>query len=68
MARNEAETRADLIDPRLRDWGWLTGGEPRVSREFCSAHLSLEKKALSWVRLGQSSGSARSHWSKVEPQ
>lgn len=34
MARNEAETRADLIDPRLREWGWLSEGEIRVSREY----------------------------------
>jgi type I restriction enzyme R subunit len=34
MARNEAETRADLIDPRLREWGWLSEGETRVSREY----------------------------------
>jgi type I restriction enzyme R subunit len=34
MARNEAETRADLIDPLLREWGWLSEGEIRVSREY----------------------------------
>ena len=34
MARNEAETRADLIDPRLREWGWLSEGDVHVSREY----------------------------------
>jgi type I restriction enzyme R subunit len=34
MARNEAETRADLIDPRLREWGWWSEGDVRVSREY----------------------------------
>ena len=34
MARNEAETRADLIDPRLREWGWLSAGDVHVSREY----------------------------------
>ncbi len=34
MPRNEAETRADLIDPRLREWGWWSEGDVRVSREY----------------------------------
>jgi len=34
MARNEAETRADLIDPSLREWGWVSEGDTRVSREY----------------------------------
>ena len=31
---NEAETRAELIDPALRDLGWLTEDNIKVSREF----------------------------------
>jgi type I restriction enzyme R subunit len=34
VPRNEAETRADLIDPRLREWGWWSEGDVRVSREY----------------------------------
>ncbi len=30
----EAETRAELIDPALRDAGWVTGGTVRVAREY----------------------------------
>jgi len=31
---NEAETRAEWIDPALRESGWVTGGEVKVYREF----------------------------------
>ena len=31
---NEAETRAELIDPALRDLGWVTEDNVKVSREF----------------------------------
>lgn len=31
---NEAEARAELIDPQLEASGWKTGGEVRVFREF----------------------------------
>ncbi len=31
---NEAETRAELIDPALRELGWVTKDNVRVSREF----------------------------------
>jgi type I restriction enzyme R subunit len=31
---NEAETRAELIDPALRDHGWITEDNVKVSREF----------------------------------
>ena len=34
MARNEAETRAELIDPSLTGWGWVSGGDTKVSREY----------------------------------
>jgi len=34
MARNEAETRAELIDPKLNEWGWASGGDTKVAREF----------------------------------
>jgi len=30
---NEAETRAELIDPKLASNGWVTGGEVKVHRE-----------------------------------
>ena len=30
---NEAETRAELIDPHLVNAGWITGGEVKVFRE-----------------------------------
>lgn len=31
---NEADTRAELIDPQLAASGWVTGGDIRVQREF----------------------------------
>ncbi len=31
---NEADTRAELIDPQLAASGWVTGGDVRVQREF----------------------------------
>ena len=31
---NEAETRAELIDPKLRELGWVTENNVKVSREF----------------------------------
>ena len=31
---NEAETRAELIDPALRELGWVTEDNVKVSREF----------------------------------
>ena len=31
---NEADTRAEFIDPQLASAGWVTGGDVRVSREF----------------------------------
>lgn len=31
---NEADTRAELIDPQLASSGWVTGGDVRVQREF----------------------------------
>ena len=31
---NEAETRAELIDPALRELGWITEDNVKVSREF----------------------------------
>ena len=31
---NEAETRAELIDPALRELGWVTEGDIKVSREL----------------------------------
>ena len=34
MRRNEAETRAELIDPKLAEWGWASDGDLRVAREF----------------------------------
>jgi type I restriction enzyme R subunit len=37
MARNEAETRAELIDPKLLEWGWVSSGESRVAREYVLA-------------------------------
>jgi type I restriction enzyme R subunit len=37
MARNEAETRADLIDPVLRDAGWGQVEHSRVAREYVIA-------------------------------
>jgi type I restriction enzyme R subunit len=34
MSRNEAETRAELIDPALAGWGWATSADTRVAREY----------------------------------
>ena len=31
---NEADTRAELIDPQLEASGWRTGGDVRVYREY----------------------------------
>ncbi len=31
---NEADTRAELIDPQLRAAGWVTGGDVKVRREY----------------------------------
>ena len=31
---NEADTRAELIDPQLRAAGWVTGGDVLVQREY----------------------------------
>ena len=31
---NEADTRAELIDPQLRAAGWITGGDVLVQREY----------------------------------
>ncbi|MFU8833252.1 MAG: hypothetical protein ACNA7J_14005 [Wenzhouxiangella sp.] len=37
---NEAETRAELIDPALRDAGW---GVVEATRALSSAHLTAER-------------------------
>lgn len=42
MARNEAETRADLIDPVLRDAGWGQIEHSRVAREYVIAPGRIE--------------------------
>lgn len=42
MARNEAETRADLIDPVLRDAGWGQVEHSRVAREYVIAPGRIE--------------------------
>lgn len=42
MARNEAETRADLIDPVLRDAGWGQVEYSRVAREYVIAPGRIE--------------------------
>lgn len=42
MQRNEAETRADLIDPKITIWGWITDGELRVAREYQVAPGRIE--------------------------
>lgn len=42
MPRNEAETRAELIDPRLTQWGWTSGGDLRVAREYQVAPGRIE--------------------------
>ena len=34
MARNEAETRAELIDPSLAGCGWANSADTRVAREY----------------------------------
>ncbi len=36
MDRNEAETRADLIDPAIKDAGWGVVEGSRVRRELIS--------------------------------
>lgn len=42
MQRNEAETRAELIDPKLNDWGWVSDGELRIAREYQVAPGRIE--------------------------
>ena len=31
---NEADTRAELIDPQLKAAGWVTGGDVLIQREY----------------------------------
>jgi type I restriction enzyme R subunit len=40
--RNEAETRAELIDPKLSEWGWISEGHLRIAREFQVAPGRIE--------------------------
>ena len=42
---NEADTRAELIDPKLKDAGW-SSGDAKVSREFpiCPGRIEIGGK------------------------
>ena len=40
---NEAETRAELIDPALRELGWVTEDNVKVSRELLKEIRKLIK-------------------------
>ena len=37
---NEADTRAELIDPQLRAAGWVTGGDVLIEREYLERDAS----------------------------
>jgi type I restriction enzyme R subunit len=39
---NEAETRAELIDPLLLKCGWGTGGESKINREYQITHGKIQ--------------------------
>ena len=47
---NEADTRAELIDPQLRAAGWVTGGDILVQREY---NINAGEIKAGGIRAGQ---------------
>ena len=47
---NEADTRAELIDPQLKDAGWVTGGDVLVQREY---NINAGEIKAGGIRAGQ---------------
>lgn len=47
---NEADTRAELIDPQLRAAGWVTGGDVLVQREY---NINAGEIKVGGIRAGQ---------------
>ena len=47
---NEADTRAELIDPQLRAAGWVTGGNVLVQREY---NINAGEIKAGGIRVGQ---------------
>ena len=47
---NEADTRAELIDPQLRAAGWITGGDVLVQREY---NINAGEIKAGGIRAGQ---------------
>ena len=47
---NEADTRAELIDPQLRDAGWITSGDVLVQREY---NINAGEIKAGGIRAGQ---------------
>ena len=47
---NEADTRAELIDPQLKAAGWVTGGDVLVQREY---NINAGEIKAGGIRAGQ---------------
>ena len=47
---NEADTRAELIDPQLRAAGWVSGGDVLVQREY---NINAGEIKAGGIRAGQ---------------
>ena len=47
---NEADTRAELIDPQLKDAGWVSGGDVLVQREY---KINAGEIKAGGIRAGQ---------------
>ncbi len=47
---NEADTRAELIDPQLRAAGWVSGGDVLVQREY---NINAGEIKAGGIRVGQ---------------
>ena len=47
---NEADTRAELIDPQLKDAGWVSGGDVLVQREY---NINAGEIKAGGIRAGQ---------------
>jgi type I restriction enzyme R subunit len=59
---NEAETRAELIGPALREAGWGVVEDSRIQREFSNTHGSLQAAGKRGKR--QIAGHVRAHYLK----
>jgi len=47
---DEADTRAELIDPQLKEAGWISGGDIRVQREY---NINAGEIRVGGVRTGK---------------